>query len=436
MTKNEKKFVVISIITILVFLCLYSYRLVYYYSKEHPKNNDGSIYPKLYEKILTTYDRLNGLYKDSNNNSYYFYGDVDNNYVLFSGKLFRIISLDEDGNLKLISENSQTILANGKGYKKSYVRDWLNPNCDECGVFYKAINDKLLTYTTVYTDTVDNTNNITSKKSYDDSIGLLSMYEYLKAGAKTSYLINGEDWWLSTQTTNNETWYISNDELDKVAFDSHVSKGVRPTLTLNYNTSLISGNGTKEKPFIVEEVKKENLKDLYVGEKIKINDYIFKIVSKDNDNLKIKLDSYLELERNFDYEKNVFDITDTNSLAYYLNNKLLIDDKYLVSCPWNNGSYGIETYDYKTTLNNNFTSTLGLLSIGDFYINDTPSFLLNNKESLSSIYTVSEDKMIYEDEITTNLKISPVYCIDGNLKIESGNGYNEPYIIGGGENEA
>lgn len=436
MTKKEKKFVILSIIAIILFIGLYTYRFIYYYGIEHPKDSNQTIYPKLYEKILTSYNNKDGLYKNQDNNSYYFYGAVDNNYVLFSGKLFRIVSLDEDGNLKLITNTSQTVLANGKDYENSYTRDWLNPICENCGHFYKTINDNLLTYTTVYLDVIDNLNNSTSKKVYDDSVGLLSIYEYIKAGASSSYLVNDEDWWLSTQTSNNETWYVAKQTVDKASFNSSVSKGVRPVLTLSFETPLISGDGTIDNPYLVEETNKTALKDIFVGEKITIDNYTFKVVNKINNTLKIKLDGYIDLNRNFDYEKNIYDVEKTSSLAYYLNNNIIIDNEYLTLCDWNNGAYGVIDYDYKQSFSSSLTNSNGLLSIGDFYINETPTFLLNAKESLTSIYTINENKMIYENEITNELKISPSYCINGNIKIESGNGYNEPYTIGGVLNEA
>lgn len=431
MKKNEKRFVAISLIIILALIGIYSYRLVYYYKQEHPKD-DSNVYPKLHEKILTAQDKSNGLNKDSKTNSYYFYGDADNNYVLFSGKLFRIVNLDEDGNLKLITDKSQTVLTYGGDYKISYVHDWLNPNCDECGNFYKNIDDTYLTYTRVYIDKVDDVNDINSKNTYDDSVGLLSLYEYMSAGGSSSYLNNGEDWWLSTTTSNGETWFVAKNQLDKAQSYSHISKGVRPVITLSYKASVIKGNGTKTNPYIIEERTVKTVDDLYVGETIKIQDLTYKIVSKNTDSVKIKLDGYIDLERNFDYEQNVYDVEDKNSLAYYLNNNVLMNKEYLVECDWYNGSYGITDYNYKNAYSSSVKSSAGLLSIGDFYIDETPTFLLNTKESLTSIYTISEDKTIYENEIITTSKISPSYCIKNDLEISG----TDSYVLGGEYDEA
>lgn len=436
MSLKEKIFVIISSVVIVFCFAFYGYRLVHYYRLENPKNTETTpTYTKLGEKILLTHDSSNGLFKDNEKNIYYFNGKVDNNYLQFSGKMWRIVSIDEDGNIKIILDEAISSLSYGDEYEKSYVRSWLNPSDNENeGIFYNSLSDKGLIYTTIYVDKIDDISKIKSDKKHDDYIGLLSLYEYYKAGGKDSYLNNGTEWWLSTTTTDSKAWYVSKDKLAKADYETYANKGIRPVITLNYNTALISGSGTKTDPFITEERQVEALSDVLVGEYVNYSDYTWLVIGKSNESIKLLLTEELkDLNRVFDTKNNTFDLSNKNNIAYYLNNtfyKKLDNKEYIVETDWYNGEYGNSNYDYKEIYKDKIEAKVGLLSISDLYVNKYKENCLINP-SEDGIYTISDDNTIYNDEVDTKKQIRPVINLKLNLNITSGNGTTDPYVIGG-----
>ena len=73
---------------------------------------------------------------------------------------------------------------------------------------------------------------------------------------------------------------------------------------------------------------------------------------------------------------------------------------------------------------------IGLLKIGDYFINSIPnSYLIT--PSNNEIYIINNKKMLYINKINEKLDIYPVFTLNNELTIKSGSGYkNNPYIIG------
>jgi len=97
------------------------------------------------EELKKQYQESNtvGLLKDPDSNSYYYKGtkeEVANNFVWFGGHLWRVISINEDNTLTMItqqpvgSSGSQSGWINEDGYKEMLFHKWINetflPNLD------------------------------------------------------------------------------------------------------------------------------------------------------------------------------------------------------------------------------------------------------------------------------------------------------------------
>lgn len=439
MTKKQLAFILVSTIFILGCVGFYGYRLIHYYRIEHPKGAPVK-YEKLYDRLLLNYDSSDGLYKDQD--AYYFKGNIENNYVSYSGRIWRIISLDEEHNIKLITEDAQTLLSYGDGYENSYVHKWLNMDIEDetHESFYGTLNSNNLIYSSVYIDQIDDVENITHNKIYDDIVGLLSLYEYNKAGGKNSFLNNDGEWWLSTTTSDGKAWYVLKDSVSKVDYTTFANKGVRPVVSLNYNAVITGGTGAKEDPFKIEEKTITKLSELYVGEKITFNDKTWKVMKQDSDKTKVVLDGLIETKKLFSNTTNVFDLQDSNGLANYLNNtfyKSLDNKEFIKEGTFTNGSYGIDLdYNYETIKESEITANVGILAIGDMFISDYADvFLMNHSNSSKLVYTISNENIIYEDDITNPKDIRPVLYLDNELIISSGDGFKAPYTIGGVPNE-
>ena len=122
--------IALNIIVLLFIISFYTTRLVKYYLKENgtKKGNDVVLLSNEILKHQSYLDLTKGLVYDEENNNYKYKGKVNDNYVLYSGMLYRIVGIDNENNIKLVSEDNITMLYSGlnNGYEKSYVNKWLN----------------------------------------------------------------------------------------------------------------------------------------------------------------------------------------------------------------------------------------------------------------------------------------------------------------------
>ena len=326
----EKIFISISIIAIIVISSIYLYRLIYYYSLEHPKKEDNTLATHIIKKGTTSSG--DGLYTFDSKN-YYYQGTNVSNYLWYSGRLFRIISIDEEG-LNLITEDSQTSLVWGlsNNIKESYIYNWLNvTEEDNTGIFLNSIKNYASDLVINSWCTGESKIEINScNESIESFVSLLSISDYLKAGGKNSYLNNSTYWWTSNTSVNGNPWYIYNNGgiNDEVKTnDSYHSYGVRPVIKLSRVLDYLKGDGTKENPYQVNSVSQNILSDKSIGEYIKYNNYLWRIQSNDNESVKLILDGFI-----MENEQNI-KVKYTN-LNNYLNNTFYnkLSQKNLKKC--------------------------------------------------------------------------------------------------------
>ena len=113
----------------------------------------------------------------ANSGKYRYKGDVDDNYLYYSGLMYRIIEVDKDNNVRAISEESVTLMYPGfdKGYNDSYINKWLNLSDKEySGIFEKTLynTDKYLSNNYYCSNTVDDIENIKCEETIDYKISL------------------------------------------------------------------------------------------------------------------------------------------------------------------------------------------------------------------------------------------------------------------------
>ena len=421
----EKKFIFFNVLTIIIICSIYSYKLIHYYRLEHKQSflTTNNLYETLKNRPIT-YNN-SGLYKIDNN--YYYKGNVTDNYLYYSARLWRIISFNDNG-IKLISEDNQTsmVWATENDYQNSYIYNWLNITDNEhSGIFLNSLNN-YTNYLIKYPWCIDivTKDNQTCNDKINDYVGLISVEEYLKAGGIESYLNNNNYFWTINASKNN-VWYIFdkggiNDDIkDDTGYHSY---GIRPSIVLNINTPLYKGDGTKDNPYIVENDTSVVLNHKSIGSYIKYNDYLFRITEKNNDYIKLNIANYLE-----DSKVNYNDINN------YLNNVFLnkLEKDNLVKCNFYGGIYNKDNnYDYKNIYNKNEYSYIGLPSITELFITDNSDIWINNHSNNSLVYTTNTLGRLFLDNKDSLHYLKPSICINGNITILSGSGTNtDPYIL-------
>lgn len=370
------------------------------------------------------------------NNDYYFQNDVDNNYVMYSNMLWRIVKINSDNTIKLISDDIVTYLSYVKtDDDTSYINTWLNKNDnDNTGILENALNNpyNYLTNDGICKDNINDTKHITCDDVDDTSlIGTLSMFDYVNAGGKDSYLNIDKYFYLSTLDKDNNIWYVNaNGKVENT--DGNNIYGIRPTITLKSNSKSISGDGTIDNPYIIDE-------NYLFGSYVKLGEDIWRVYNVSEDKIKLSLNDYLkDDEENFTYKysSNGYYHNDTvkGSLAYYLNNTYLNSLSYkdnIISNKWSNGIYGSSNnFDYKDTLNTKVDTKISILSVGDIILNgELSDYYLSTgvSSSNSMVYTVKDNGTLYGKNSTNTAKVVPTISIDKNILTKGNGTINSPY---------
>ena len=271
-----------------------------------------SIFGKKYEVIdlkptLTTSSNntsdASGLYASTDTNTgkptYYFRGNVENNYVSFAGQTWRIVRINEDGTIRIIMQDG---INNNIEYKfnsnrnnyiymyytnseaKTTLENWYQTNIGSkkdlaknvaSGAYYceQAKVKQLENYTSGSTNmTVYSSYTLDFKCNSDEngygvvnvSVGLLSYEEVVYAGGYVNqqnseyYLYNASiNWWVMGPAgflASSLIPYVWNVRTTGILgnYDVNRSSIVRPVINLTVDTQTSSGDGTKDSPFVVE----------------------------------------------------------------------------------------------------------------------------------------------------------------------------------------
>lgn len=231
---------------------------------------------KLGNIVIALSTNKDGLYQDGK--EYYYRGKNPNNYIEIQGLLFRIISLDENKNIKVISNeslyylkwNTESLTDNNYNIlKEDNLAYYLN--------YYETTNDKfdnirrisnILEY-----NWTDEKINYADNKSYFQLkqeefgknitavVGLPSALDYIKASLNDNCIsdslrnnecgvdnyLNISDNYFTMSTSSDSIWAVSSEgKLYETSLN--IKLGVRPVIVLSNNIEL-SGKGTKDSPY-------------------------------------------------------------------------------------------------------------------------------------------------------------------------------------------
>ena len=209
--------------------------------------------------------------------------------------------------------------------------------------------------------------------------------------------------------------------------------GVKPVITIKSNIDYVSGNGTKDNPYIIE---KEN--GLF-GSYVKLDNQLWRIYQVNDTEVRLVLNDYLKVnnsELKYIYSNNSSYHNDSKSgsIAYYLNHTFLNTLSYknkIKEVSWTNGYYGSNSnYDYKTALDTTINSKVALISIGDIRLNnhlDNYFTLTGAKNNSSMAYTISSDQKLYSKSIQTKVNVVPAISLDKELLTKGNGTIDSPY---------
>lgn len=196
----------------------------------------------------------NGLYKIKD--KYIFRGNTDN-YIRFNDELWRIVSLEKDGTIKIVRND---LLEYESEYNE--VIDYLNND------YFNGLknNDNIVKgeFDSTYYDiskltSFESLNELVELESKEYNVGMLSVVEIANAttyvtldqylniffwvNRKSNYLYSSQKWLTMTPSVYVNFDFLKENENEKAM--------IRPVVYLNKDLKISSGNGSKSEPYIL-----------------------------------------------------------------------------------------------------------------------------------------------------------------------------------------
>ena len=394
-------------------------------------------------------------------------GTDPNNYIWYSGKLWRAVSIDpSDNSVKLVTQwNISTLGYNAKdnsAFKGSYMEQWLNDTSVDGFLGNLREPDKFIKTDSAWNATLTTATTKPEKITMvTDAVGLLNIYEYTIASSSTGYLNNGLLWWTLTPNSTLYVRYVSNDGNSSDCSPAF-SYGYRPSINLKSAVKIIDGDGTVDNPYRLQgdndSPKGALLSTRYSGEYINFGtgeNNLYRIVSHEN-GTGTKITSAIPLKDSGNYKKMSFGSNVTfskdNTIGTFLNGDYL--KTYLTSdqvnmiednTTWYLGTVGSETNyrlaKYQDATGSNLTTStttakIGLLRLGelmagqfDKYANKANYWTLTPYNSTQYVNLVMGNGLDYESP-SFSWGSRPSMNLKSTVKIVSGKGTkSSPFVI-------
>lgn len=403
------------------------------------KENTESCDKYVAERENVLYDKISSLSAtgaDSNADRYII-GNTPDNYVYYSGKMWRIVSYnDNNKTVKLISDEVVTVLPfndTSSNFNNSNVDIWLN------NTFLKTLRNPdyyLLNanwnYSTVVNSDMPSSSNVTQSR-----VGLLNYYEYDKS---KEFLNSDYSWWLISKASESDNWYISNNNPVSASVNTYV--GIRPSIVLNPNiTYAYGGEGTKDNPYrLVGEstaLAGTLLNTRYAGEYVNFAGELYRIINTTTNYTRlVKVNVIPSLNTVFDeiitptYNQGTT-IGKLLNTEWYGNlpeedSKKLVVGDFCVSLVTPTTKYSF-TCDNSNILN----IKVGIPKIGDMYtIGSNQEYWTLSNSGTETLNVVDTSGNILSKNIKDTSYVRPVVSITNSAVITGGTGTSsDPYVL-------
>jgi len=384
----------------------------------------------------------------------YVKGNVLNNYVWYSGKMWRVVSYNTNG-IKLVTDDNVSIVTynvSNNNYHDSNIYKWLDNE------FLKTLrnSDQYLTKSSWnYSNVSSNVSEPITGGNVEEGkyVGLLNNYEYLKG---KDYLNKNKSFWLISTTNDNKAWYVNH---SGDITESEVTEffGVRPSIVLKPGVTYVyGGNGTEENPYKLAGDTSANpntlLNTRFSGEYVTLNGEIYRISSVDADYTKLILNSTLDVLKEFhDFDTKY---SNNTSIGKYLNNGDCELINYITDY-LKNGQFcreQIKKTDFQTVecVSSDIIGEIkvAIPKVGEMFTNESnyEYWTLTNSdpeqiqviqidgtqttEEIEKLYVVTSSGSLLTKRIEQKSYIRPVIVVDNTVVITGGNGTKtSPYTI-------
>ena len=405
-------------------------------------------------------------------------GEDPNNYIWYSGKLWRAVSVNNDAKTtKLVTQwniSSINYSSGSSAFEGSYMEDWLNDTTVDGFLGNLRDYEDFIVTDAVWDATQDQTSlgNIqrpNGTTTVTDAVGLLNIYEYQSSYNGTTYsngyLNNGLDW--VTLTIYNSSSVNGVNNIGNRFIQSTIGAiGVRPSINLQSSVRIVDGNGTIDNPYRLEEDNDTNLSGTllssrYSGEYIRFGNNennLYRIVSHEN-GTGTKITSAEPLKNSGAFITSVFDsnsnvnYSNTNTIGTFLNGEYLnsyVEGSYAnmieESSIWYLGTVGLNSsYKLAKFTDTNMSSIVsttteakvGLLRFGELMAGQFERYIVKGGSSSIGLTTnywiltpfnsslvriVSDNDVSYGSSPSNAFGVRPSLNLKSNIIITGGDG--------------
>ncbi len=421
----------------------------------------------------------NGAFDTTDPEQTFITGTDPNNYIWYSGKLWRAVSIDpSDNSVKLVTQWNISALSynavNNPIFHGGHMEQWLNDTSVDGFLGNLREPEKFIKTDSVWNATMTTETTKPEKTTMvTNAVGLLNVYEYTmsykNATSSTGYLNNKLAWWTLTQYDTSKDRLVQH--VGMVSNDvPYAEYGSRPSINLKSTVKIIDGDGTNSSPYRLQDDNDSPtgalLSTRYSGEYISFGtgeNNLYRIVSHEN-GMGTKITSAIPLKDSGSYKKTAFgsdtSFSKDNTIGAFLNNDYLTSGSYLTSdqvnmiednTTWYLGTiyYGVnyKLAKYQDATGSNLTTStttakIGLLRLGelmagqfDILDNNTSYWLLTPfNPDTSTVYYIGYDGASSYTRIPTSIGSKPSMNLKSNVVITGGKGTKkEPFTLKLGE---
>ena len=405
------------------------------------------------KRTITVVETLSSVVKKDNDGNSLYVGANPNNYLYFSGILFRIIGIDGK-NIKIIAaEDIANVNYDGLDEWLDYFDEHLTENSKKYIVKNKYCNMAVDESTKASTECTD----YTKKRKYY----IASVTDINSARDSTGNWLEPKSisWTANKDSTNESKAYVTRDKFYAEYYDQEFiseditnNYGVRPVITIE-DTLIKSGTGTADNPYSIGDTKSgkadDKLNTRNSGEYVLYTGMLWRIIEVNSDGT-VKVISDDTLKKNGQNittsystksETKIYNPTESGNIGYFIKNKAseYVETSYFVNknvkVPIYKDKilYGqeVETKKYKTKLSapNIYEMFSAFVYDGDsmqshWFINSSQTQFV--KAAITDIGVVRTDE-VYDYE---KFGVRVVANFHENVIITKGNGTkNNPYNI-------
>lgn len=389
--------------------------------------------------------------KKTTENTGYYMGLDPNNYIYFSGMLFRIVDIDGD-NVRIVAEQDiANVNHDGIGKWLDYFYEHINENSKKY-----IVKNKYCSMTLTENDT-----NASKCSSYTKKLNVYipSVVDVNRAQTEEGNYMKPTTMSWVAENKDDKTSYLTRDRFydeaygqDYMAYESKYNFGVRPMLTIKGNLLITKGKGTRDNPYEIGDFKRgaagDKINTRQSGEYLDIAGQIYRISEVAPDGAtKVLADFTIfdgltnkEVDYDYDLKDQTYNPTVKGNVGYKINNitSQFIETKYFVKHEIEVPIYKkdslykqeVKTQKYKTKI---FApNAYDMFSASNESTAMRSYWLLNSSQKESLKYGVSDIGVVLYGDTTKYISfgIRPTAYLDKNCIIVSGDGTEDkPYKI-------